>query len=253
VLDTYFNPGLVDAALQSYGEQARARDWAVAEKLRLYNLAKSAFERGSEAGFAEIHAAMRSWKAFRGAADGVYWSPDEAFRGLQRCSQVGRASPITLLNLDGSEAFQQDVRMALRSVRGLKALRTANYPWMAASKFLHFFNPALFPIYDTAAVWGTVLDGSFKKYYRAFCRQRRLAPGENSEEFNLNYGLLASEILRSTQADEVMEVFAGWFRRETSGAPDPNGVLDDLKSYYATAFEFIAIGAAALERPTFLG
>jgi hypothetical protein len=46
---------------------------------------------------------------------------------------------------------------------------------------------------------------------------------------------------------EFMVGFAQWFRSQVQGLGDPSGVLHDLDRYYATAFEFVAIGAAKLE------
>ena len=40
-------------------------------------------------------------------------------------------------------------------MRDLKPV--AGYPVMAVSKFLHFYNPALFPIYDNLVIWNGVL------------------------------------------------------------------------------------------------
>ena len=44
-----------------------------------------------------------------------------------------------------------------------------------------------------------------------------------------------------------MKYFVDWFKSQTANQPDDQNVLYDLPNYYATAFEFVAIGAAELE------
>jgi hypothetical protein len=39
---------------------------------------------------------------------------------------------------------------------------------MTVSKFLHFYNPGLFPIYDNAVIWDKVLR-RFRNDFRDFC------------------------------------------------------------------------------------
>jgi hypothetical protein len=41
-----------------------------------------------------------------------------------------------------------------------------------------------------------------------------------------------------------MEFFGRWFKAQVTRHPDNQHVLDDIHLYSATAFEFVAIGAA---------
>jgi len=50
------------------------------------------------------------------------------------------------------------------------------------------------------------------------------------------------------QADiNLLNYNVDWFKSQTANQPDDQNVLDDLPAYYATAFKFVAIGAAELE------
>lgn len=121
----------------------------------------------------------------------------------------------------------------------------AVYPWMAVAKFLHFFNPRLFPIYDTAFMWKKVANGAFKPDYLDFCRRRGFQQREDTARFNLQYTLWAAETIQDADA-ECMTIFAEWFSAQIKGQPVAEGVLADVETYYAAAFEMIAIGAAHL-------
>jgi hypothetical protein len=115
---------------------------------------------------------------------------------------------------------------------------------MAVSKFLHFFNPSLFPIFDNTFIFNEVL----KVFSNDFLEcGRKTGFGEEPEEEDY-YGLYlvwASEMI-SLGGDEFMSDFAEWFTRQVHGKDDSEGVLAELPHYYATAFEFVAIGAAKL-------
>ena len=99
----------------------------------------------------------------------------------------------------------------LEAVRSLKRLRSGNYPVMAVSKNLHFYNPRLFVIYDSEVVVGQV--------YRAFRKDwnggyRRFAStGDGWLDFYLAYLLWASHMIRNAYPG-FMEDFADWFIEE---------------------------------------
>jgi hypothetical protein len=134
----------------------------------------------------------------------------------------------------------------LMSLRDLK--RTQGFPCMPVAKFTHFFNPRLFPIYDYEVVWKKILDGAFRVGYRRWCTAigRNAKTDIDSARLNLNYTLMAGDMIR--MADQgFMNFFSQWFRQQVAGENDDYRVLDDMKSYYATAFEFVSIGAAHLD------
>lgn len=151
---------------------------------------------------------------------------------------------MTLITLHHPSPESEKVLATLDKLRGLKPAR--DYPWMPVSKFTHFFNPKLFPIYDFTVIWKWVLNGAFRNDYRDWCHSQYLNPNGPGERFNLYYMLWSGHIIRQAD-DNFMGFFSQWFKSQVGNHPDSQNVMDDLHHYYATAFEFVAIGAAALE------
>jgi len=130
-------------------------------------------------------------------------------------------------------------------MRGLKWLRSRKFPIMAVEKTLHFFNPRLFAIYDNDIV--------LKKVYRVFksdwdsCYDKIGADvTDKGIEFYLAYLLWGGSMIRSAYPT-LMEDFAAWFIETVSKERNAEDFRDELRASYATAFEFITIGAAYLE------
>jgi hypothetical protein len=130
---------------------------------------------------------------------------------------------------------------------------TKQYPWMAASKVLHFANPGLFPIWDWEIIWGKVMGtgqggqpGAFHSEYRSFCRQRGFSVSENGSVFLLYYVLWAASAIHKMDRD-FMQWFLIWMHQRFSVDMRKYGVKENLAGYYAVAFEFVAIGAALFE------
>lgn len=227
--------------------------WSVTHKLDLYCSAKTAFEsEASEAekrqAFRHIYDSLRSsgWQVFRNSS-GVYWSSDQIYDALtHECQSCSRQSGLTLAALT-EQGSRTNIEHCLTSLGRIKpTLRyPAVYPWMAVAKFSHFFNPHLFPIYDTAFMWDKVANGTFKTDYGEFCRRRGFKPREDSAQFNLQYILWAAETIQAADKD-CMKTFADWFAAQTNRHPDTGNILEDSATYYAAAFEMIAIGAAHL-------
>ena len=223
--------------------------WSVSHKLDLYNAGKIAFDSDKtdtekRAAFGTIYNALRSgWRVFRGAKG--CWNADETFEALTGpCSPCGRQSVLTCAASDLSDSNSK-IQACLSSIGPIKpTTRYPNvYPWMAVSKFLHFFNPRLFPIYDIAFIWGNVVDGAFRDEYRKFCRANGLHPRESTQQFNLQYTLWANSIMQNVD-EECMEVFAQWFVAQAGHHHDPENALAEVNQYYAAAFEMISLGAA---------
>src|SRR5207245_843485 len=144
-----------------YGEFADANGWSIDHKIELYEAAAFAFgSDGSEEQrlrrFAGIYGSLSTqWHVFR--QSGGHWPIEQVFEVLsERCADCGRASPITLPGAAGKQE-RQKVEQCVRQLRDLKLLKSGGEPVMAVYKFLHFFNPRLFPIYDHAVVAGRVL------------------------------------------------------------------------------------------------
>ncbi len=120
-----------------------------------------------------------------------------------------------------------------------------HYPLMTVSKFLHFYNPELFPIYDNAVIWDKVFR-RFRDDFRDFCLAAKIsyeiAMNDDTGKFLHYYTLWASSLLSAAHAG-FMEVFADWLDK------DPRTRLPewrfDPRTLYATAFEFTVIGAEA--------
>src|SRR5581483_11600469 len=142
--------------------------------------------------------------------------------------------PVNLLTLDGNGELQR-IRSGLVAMQNIKPNK--GYPVMAVSKFLHFYNPALFPIYDTAVIWIKVFE-TFKQDFRAFCEDVNIdyesAVKDGTEAFLLYYMQWAHSLL-SVAHNRFMPVFVDWL---TSQSGTVNSRHFDVTSLYATAFEF---------------
>ncbi len=117
---------------------------------------------------------------------------------------------------------------------------------MAVSKNLHFFNPRLWVIYDNEVVVGKVYR-VFRRDWNACYRRIAVETGDAGIDFYLAYLLWGAEVVRKSHK-RLMEQFADWFieavRREGEKAEDFRA---PLRQCYATAFEFVVIGAAHVE------
>jgi hypothetical protein len=226
------------------------KGWSIAEsKLRLYRHAVNAFagtsdERIRRASHEEVYGRLRSWWGV--GRNGTLWERATVFDVLENnCRACSRSSGLTLNTLE-DEQTQTAVVACLESMRGLKRLRSGHYPVMAVSKNLHFFNPRLWVIYDNEVVVGKVYR-VFKEEWAATYGRIAVETGDADISFYLAYLLWASHSIRNAYAG-FMDDFADWFiatvRHEGEEAEDFRG---ELRSSFATAFEFIIIGAAHLE------
>jgi hypothetical protein len=248
-LAQFYTMPYVEQALASY-RTAVPPTWGVGHKLDLYNYAKAAFETGAsetekEASFDRIYESLCSgWQVFRNAA-GPCWSAAQTFQVLTTaCAPCSRQSHFTAVTLIGSD-YHSKIQECLSSMGSIKPTThyPEVYPWMAVSKFLHFFNPRLFPIYDLEFVWKKVANGVFKQDYWEFCERHGFNPIDDTQQFNLQYTLWANEIMCGSDS-ACMAAFAHWFTLQTDGHADPQGIRQEVHQYYAAAFEMIAIGAA---------
>jgi len=217
----------------------------------MYNWAKAAFdseleERDKRTAFHKVYDTLKGyWQVFRNASQ--YWSADKTFDELtNECHAFSRQSGLTLTALRPDTRESETVFDGLSRLRGLKS--TKYYPWMAVAKFTHFFNPFLFPIYDKRFIRDKVLNGVFRTDYRQWCRKIGVDPNETNESagFNLTYTLMAANVIQEADAS-FMPHFRQWFSRQVGRCNDEHGVLDEVSRYFATAFEYAAIGAAHLE------
>jgi hypothetical protein len=233
-------------ALKRYARAVKSRAWSIEHKVDLYGHAQSAFG-GSKiareqrfAEFAEVYRNLRAyWQIFRGAKrrlDAV-----EVFQLLERISIGSRASGVSLLNFHLSDNLAS-VSRAVDSLAPIKVTSSGAFPLMTVSKILHFFNPALFPIYDTQVIWNQV----FRKHrpaWRRFCNSEGIRQEAEGAEWYLAYMRWGNQLLRTANAD-FMKNFEEWME----GIVPPDRAKDvrnlGVRGYYATAFEFSIIGAS---------
>jgi hypothetical protein len=247
--ERYFqNPERTQEALARYARFARQQGWPISEKLGLYRHASTAFagtadERTRRASHEEVYWSLRSW--WKVGRRGTLWDAGTVFDVLTgQCQACCRGSGLDLTRLEDHHE-QQSVVTCLETVRNLKRLRSGNYPIMAVSKNLHFYNPRLFVIYDNEVVVGHVYR-VFKKDWSG-CYRRFASTGDRWLDFYLAYLLWASRSI-STGYRRLMDDFAEWFIEAVRGeGEEAEDLREELRLSYATAFEFIVIGAAHLE------
>lgn len=253
-LTEYFqSPALYEQALKRYASFASRRGWGIAHKLAMYNWAKAAFDSDlpddeKRREFQNIYDNLKSnWQIFRGVPAGWYWSASKTYEALAHNSPIlSRQSGMTLRTLRPDTEEAKGVLADLSKLRNLK--QTQYYPWMPVAKFTHFLNPMLFPIYDKTVVWDMVLNDVFRSDYLRWCEEIDVEPLESdteSAQFNLTYTLMAANVIQNADPN-FMDNFAKWFKERVTGKDDDQNVLREIDKYYATAFEFVAIGSALL-------
>ena len=254
-LRSYFEDDVLQRrALDGFFE-AWEGTWPLDEQLlRLYDASQTAFDPSSNAdeafgSFEVIYHMLSSpvYGAFRSRTSAPHWEPRQIFDTIKReFAEFSWRGPVNLLNFSNSRTTVVRLRSCLAKMRGIKANK--GFPIMTVSKFLHFYNPALFPIYDSAVIWKKVCDGCFKSDFRTFCDRENLPyqrfKNEDTEDFLPAYMRWANSLLCARHAN-FMQVFVEWL------AEQPGVDLRDRKfdpaTLYATAFEFTAIGATAAE------
>lgn len=222
------------------------------DELNLYDASTLAFdplsnEKEALRSFQEIYNALASkrWTAFRsnrpGGAD--RWSPRQVFETIKReFGEFQWGGPINLLTFQkGGAELNLRLKSCLQTIRAIKEKN--DYPHMVVSKFLHFYNPELFPIYDSGVIWCTVLDGCFRKDFTAFCGRGR---NDDTEAFLVHYMGWASSLL-SCMHREFMQVFVDWLNNQPETALSSRRF--DAATLYARAFEYTVVGAAKEECP----
>jgi hypothetical protein len=143
------------------------------------------------------------------------------------------------------EAQRHELASGLSAMAGLK--QNTGFPMMAVSKFLHFYNPNLFPIYDREIIEGLVLV-RFKSDYRLHQSNSGLSAREETPEALLCYYSWAAALMASAHPG-FMQTFVDWLSQELP--PRKFGGLGSnvLRQLCATAFEFTVIGAEYIDNP----
>jgi hypothetical protein len=224
--------------------------WSLSEQLLdHYEASRCAFDPSWSAdrafrAFVEIYDELKgsNWQVFRPFSPERCWSSQQIFETIHReFSEFSWRGPINLLTFPTS-GDRHRLQSSLSKMRGIKPNR--GYPHMTVSKFLHFYNPGLFPIYDNAVIWEKVFR-RFKDDFRGFCFSSSIpydkVINDDNEAFLLHYVAWASSLLSGAH-EKFMQVFVDWLG-EQPGA-DLHLRMFDPASLYATAFEITAIGAA---------
>ena len=250
LLQEYFAPNGRMAAWDAYSKFAGETDWSVPNKMNLYEASTAAFGGRADdaerfAMFEEIYSNLKSyWQVFRSPrGDDGNWNARTIFDTVEReFSDFGWDSGVTMLtSLDSDK--KAALLKSLHAMADIKANR--GYPTMAVSKFLHFYNPTLFPIYDTTVIGERALK-CFDAEYASFCADENLDYKAVGALFLENYILWGGSML-SAAGPDYMSQFIEWLREELPPKQFKRMGESLLKRLHATAFEFTLIGGAVAE------
>jgi hypothetical protein len=247
----YFQSGeFQERALEACRNLLGARDWSVGERLDLYEISRRAFDvrlsaEASLSAFRQIYdqlvrpARAGGWGIGRNAA-GPLWTAEQTFLNIRsEFSQFSWGGPVDLLNFR-SGSSQSSLLPSLERMRSLKPV--ADWPTMAVSKVLHFYNAELFPVYDSEIIWKKVLT-RFKEDFRAFCVAfSRPWDFGDTPTFYRNYMSWGASLLEDAHP-QFMRVFEAWLARQPGANLSTRNF--DASRLFATAYEYAIIGASA--------
>ena len=224
--------------------------WSVSTQLLdYYEASRCAFDPSSSADeafrdFEKIYDELKgpNWQVFRPSSpERDCWPPRRIFETIKReFPEFSWGGPVNLLIFPRS-GTRPLLESCLAKMQGIKPKR--GYPHMTVSKFLHFYNPGLFPIYDNKLIWEKVFK-RFRNDFRGFCASVDIpydrAINDDTATFLLYYMDWASSLL-SVAHGTFMQVFIDWLGKQP--AAELHKRRFDPTSLYATAFEITAIGA----------
>jgi hypothetical protein len=254
LLASYFEDDQVDNALASYQQfiACEKPTWDIGQKggrLDLYREAAIAFDpitsdNTRRTSFGLIYQILKGkWYVFRAPYSVRYWCASEVYDALLKCEPIaGRRTGRTLLDLSTTDILST-VAQCCDLMKEVKSLRSKQAPIMTLSKFLHFFNPCLFPIWDNAVVNDFVL----KRFKQDAPKVDLSVHGGESKGIcsYVSYVLLASSVMQ--KHPHVMDRFIGWVCHQSGWHQYSSTLGAEIHEYYSWAFETIAIGAAKLE------
>jgi hypothetical protein len=185
------------------------------------------------------------WNVCRPSGPAKCWRPQKIFETIKgQFAEYPWDGKINLTSFGEAEAPRLQLR--LETMQDIK--RNQGYPIMIVSKFLHFYNPALFPIYDTGVIYNKVLKGYWRSDFRDFCTDKGLRYGVFMERDTIDflpaYMLWASSLLSAAHGS-FMQVFTDWLAEQP--VADLSRRKFDATTLYARAFEYTAVGAAKAE------
>lgn len=230
-------------AFKTYVEKYVKREkkaWSIEGKLELYNAAANAFD--CDAGrdsFAKLYNELKgSYQVFRNAQK--FWDIKTAFSRL--CELRRKVPGLGVRRL--SQMADSDWRMVwsiLQDVRDIKKLKSGDPSLVAISKFLHFWNPRLFVIFDREFVenWA---------FRHGWLAKEVPLEGETAGHLGVDLAgkpelskylrclIFAGDFVRANQY--ILSAFDETVREHADKQPIP----DDVQTYEATAFEWCILG-----------
>lgn len=251
--DFFADQKLATEALDKYLVFALKQDppWNVVGpegKLDLYELSYKAFgpniRRESEFAFCDLYWTIRGWMGSKSLA-----RPSVVYGLLcSNCRDYFWGRHTTLANLKRVSVAAAEIGRFLPAFEVFRL--NEEYPWMVVSKVLHFANPSLFPMWDKGVIWRRIVWGHgeeptapFSANYNSFCSVHGFNPKEYGCIFMLNYTLWAAETIQQRHPD-FMSWFADWMSTNFDADIRSYQLQDLIPQLYATAFEFVMIGAA---------
>jgi hypothetical protein len=230
--------------LDLYGPQ---QVWDVAYHVECWSRAHRAFQQDALSEFEWLYDQLeRYWKVFRGAR-GTRWSARETFGQLAGLDQrYSMLSLSTLVDEDLSGCWQ-----IIRAMSSIKPTKTPSI--VAISKFLHFWNPALFVIVDDAIMWRRVLSRSWIRpsWEQEMRRVSKLLPDPSCPANDLScdmisyLGVLSWSAKMIRRNPHVTSLFAQYVR----GHERVESIDFPLDTYEAAAVEWLLLGLAELPPP----
>ena len=224
---------VIDAAFEMHYRKHAARTrraWPIRNHVECWQRAHRAFSNESFDDFVWLYEELRRyWQLFRRSE--AHWSADEAYEVLTGLNAACRHKRL-------SEVRAQDalpIRAALEAMAGVKT--TSSGPSiMAISKFLHFWNPRLFVIVDTARMWDGVFSHSWIWEQVSGSPKR----GPCNTESYVTILLWAARLARANPS--ITAAFAQYVSGDSGGCELPS----DLKEYDAAAVEWFLLGLVEL-------
>lgn len=248
-LKEYFTIKYGRKAVEAYVLFSKKIGWSIVEKNKMYKNAKKAFkvssinEKSREA-FNDLFEALKDhFKIFRNCLK--HSQREEIYEILyEHCNQYSINESISLVNLKEDEV--KPICSCIRKLKKIKKLKSEKTPIMAISKFLHFYNPKLFPMYDTTYVNNRLLS-IFRDNWKDFITRFNLSNCQKEDsEFKkyIQYIYWAHSVFDNIKnPNDIMEYFSKKIEQEI---PKEEKKLD-FTQYFALAFEFISLGACELK------
>jgi len=240
--------------------------WLIGEKVWLYACCAASLDHNNQNTFECVFNWLKShWQVFRPKSDQDHWQSERIWDELIALNtEFPQSRQLTLLSISCEDIPM--LRECIERLTGIK--KNALTPIMAISKFLHFYNPRLFPIFDGAFIRKQVLK-IFTEEWSGFDFHYDLTQFKDNNEIRdyIKYIFWASSLLKKTddqfagvvsdflkcqfikERDDIIasprcDQLSVWLR----GPEASNNLRTDRFDWCATMFECIAIGASEIER-----